>query len=58
MDEFEKCRFCCWYDNFIGCRNLSCCQYDRFEVCKEKIIEKARESGFSVADIVALMNLD
>ena len=58
MDDWCKCRFCFWYDNYIGCTNIGCCQYDQFKPNRDVITEKAKETGMSVADIVLLINLE
>lgn len=57
MDEYSKCEFCTYYDNYDGCTNWFCCGKNAYEPDKQRIIEKSKESGLSVADIVALINL-
>jgi hypothetical protein len=57
MREYDKCRFCKWYSIYDGCTNGYCYNKQYFEADERKIIEKAEESGMSVADIIALMNL-
>ena len=59
MDEFDKCRFCKHYDNFDGCVYVcGCIDCDSYEPNKNRIIEKAKEKRMSVADVIALINLD
>lgn len=60
MNEFDKCYFCRKYDNFDGCTDDFCCRATReyYEPSKERIIEKAKENGISVSDVVALINFD
>jgi hypothetical protein len=57
MDEYDKCRFCKYYDNFDGCRKWYCENKDDYEPNKQRIIEKAKEAGLSVADVIALINM-
>ena len=59
MDEYDKCRFCIKYDNFEGCRDWHCptATKDYFQPNRERIIEKAKEKGLSVADVIALINI-
>ena len=56
LDEYSKCRFCKWYDDYEGCEAI-CDNYDGFEPNKHKIIEKSQETGMSVSDIVTLINM-
>ena len=58
MDEYDKCRFCCSYDEYDGCTNWWCNNKDAFKPYKTRIIEKAKEKDISVADVIALMNMD
>ena len=60
MDEFDKCRFCRKYDNFDGCTDDFCCKptRDYYEPRKDLIIEKAKEKGISVSDVIALINMN
>ena len=57
IDEYNKCRFCKRYDDFDGCE-FGCINHKGFEPNKFKIIEKSKETGLSVADIIALINLE
>lgn len=59
MDKFDKCRFCCHYDDFDGCTNEFCARYSHefYEPNKTRILEKAKELGISVVDLIALINL-
>lgn len=56
-NEFEKCEFCTHHDSFKNCK-CSCDHYDRFKPNNERIIIKAKERGLSVADVVALININ
>jgi hypothetical protein len=38
--------------------NWCCNNKDDFKPYKERIIEKAKENGISVADVIALINMD
>ena len=60
MDEFDKCRFCKNYDSFDGCVNFYPCNdmHNYFVPNKDRIIEKAREKGITVSDVIALFNMD
>ena len=60
LDEYDKCRFCKKYDNFDGCTDDFCesSTKEYFQPSKERIIEKANESGFSIVDLVALINME
>ena len=58
MREYDKCYFCKNYDLYEGCEVPYCYNKQYFEADERKIIEKAEESGMSVADIIALMNLE
>lgn len=58
MDEYDKCRFCKYYDTYEGCTNYYCDFGNCFIAAKEKIIAKAKEEGISVADVIALMKLE
>ena len=60
LDEYDKCRFCKKYDNFDGCTDYFCASATKeyFEPSKERIIEKAKESGLSIVDVVALINME
>lgn len=56
MREYAKCNFCRYYDSYDGCENI-CNNYSEFSVSYQKIIDKAKEAGITVADVVALINL-
>lgn len=58
MDEYCKCRFCKWYDSYEGCDGWGCDHYSSYEPNKARIIEKAQEQGISVADVIALINMN
>lgn len=58
MDEYDKCRFCKSYDDYDGCQNWYCERKGDYKPNKQKIIEKSRETGLSVADIVALIEME
>lgn len=59
LDEYDKCRFCKKYDSFDGCTDYFCGSAikEYFEPNRESIIEKAKEKGISVADLIALINM-
>lgn len=56
MDEYCKCRFCKSYDEYEGCE-WGCDNFEGYESNKNRLIEKAKEKGISVADLIALINL-
>ena len=56
MDEYCKCRFCKAYDEYEGCE-WGCDNFEGYESNKNRLIEKAKEKGISVADLIALINL-
>ena len=58
MDEYAKCRFCKWYDNYEGCGSFTCCNNSNYKPSKQKIIEKSQDTGLSVADIIALIDME
>lgn len=58
IDDWSKCRFCKYYDNYSGCWNMGCYEMDKYKPNRDKIVEKAKDTGMSVADIVALINLE
>ena len=57
MREYDKCNFCKWYDIYEGCEQ-PCSNKDCFEANTNKIIAKANEDGITVADVIALINLE
>ena len=57
-DEFNKCYFCCYYDEFDGCESVGCYNKNGYKANKNRIIEKAKEKGISVADVIALINME
>lgn len=58
MDEYCKCRFCTKFDNYDGCQDWFCSCYNNYKPSREKIIEKSQSAGFSVTDVIALINLE
>ena len=58
LDEFDKCRFCKWYDDYEGCDNGFCCpaEHDDFKIDIGRVVEKAKEMNMSVTDVVTLIN--
>ena len=58
MSEWSKCNFCYYHDNSDGCWNMGCYEMDGYKPDRDKIIEKANDTGMSVADIIALINLE
>lgn len=59
MDYFDKCIYCKSYDDFEGCTDDWCDEESKyfFKPNKIKMIEKSKENGISVADLIALINL-
>lgn len=57
LDEYSKCNFCHYHDNFDGCRAWSCSNYDYYKPNKNRIVEKAKEVGISVTDVIALIEI-
>lgn len=57
LKEYSKCRFCKWYVSYGGCEAI-CYDYDGYEPVMTKIIEKAKEEDISVADVLALIDLE
>ena len=57
MLKYSKCRFCKWYVSYNGCETI-CYDYDGYEPVMTKIIEKAKEEDISVADVLALIDLE
>ena len=59
MEEFNKCRFCSKYNDYEGCTDDFCCSATRdyFIADTDRIIEKSKEKGISVSDVISLMNL-
>ena len=58
IDEYDKCRFCKNWDDNAYDFHCFCIAKNAFKADKQKIIEKAKETGLSVADIVALIELE
>ena len=58
LDEYDKCRFCKWYDNFDGCMAWACDNKSGYEPNKDRIVEKSKEKGISVVDLIALINME
>lgn len=58
MDEYCKCNFCKKYDTYDGCQDWFCSSHDSYEPSRQRIVEKAQCSGISVADVIALINLE
>lgn len=55
-NEFDKCYYCKLYGDFEGCE-WGCDNKEGFEPDHNKIIEKAKEKGISVTDVISLINL-
>ena len=55
-DEFDKCHFCRYYDEYEGCE-YGCENKTGFEPNHDRIIAKAKEKDISVVDVIALMNM-
>lgn len=58
MDEYDKCRFCYFYDDYDGCIDWFCNDRDSYRANKSRIIEKAKEEGISVSDVLTLINMN
>lgn len=58
MREYDKCYFCQNYKEEYECCFRRCSDHRLFEVDDDKIFEKAKESGLSVADVIALMKVE
>ena len=58
LSEYNKCRFCSYYDNYEGCTNWFCSNKDGYKANQHRIIDKANEEGLSVADVIALIETD
>ena len=57
LDEYSKCKFCLYYDGFDGCNNWFCENKNDYKPNKNRIVEKAKEKGVSVVDLIALINM-
>lgn len=55
-NEFDKCYFCKYYDEYDGCE-YDCDDKTGFEPNHDRIIAKAKEKNISVTDVIALMNV-
>lgn len=55
-NEFDKCFFCEYYDEYEGCVD-GCSNHEAFSSNHERIIRKAKEKNISVQDVIALINL-
>ena len=55
-NEFYKCFFCKYYDEYEGCVD-GCYHQEDFSPNHERIIRKAKEKNISVQDVIALINL-
>lgn len=56
-NEFRKCDFCSCYDEYEGCE-WGCNNHEDFKPNNDRIITKAKEKGISVADVIALININ
>ena len=59
MDYFDKCIYCKLYDDFEGCLDDFCDKTSKqyFDPNKIKLIEKSKELGISITDLIALIKL-
>lgn len=57
MDEFNKCRYCQYYDEYDGCVNGYCWERDEYVPNRYKIIKKAKQLEISVYDLLDLIEL-
>ena len=56
MSEWNKCRFCVWnYDT--GCE-VFCRDHEEYKPDPDRLIEKAKEKGISVTDVIALIEFE
>lgn len=55
MNEFDKCRFCQSYDEEKGCEDKMCWSRYHYRLDVDKIINKSRERGISVTDVLNLI---
>ena len=55
MNEFDKCRFCQSYDEEKGCADITCWSRYHYRLDVDKIINKAKERGISVTDVLNLI---
>lgn len=55
-NEFRKCNFCSYYDEYEGCE-WGCNNPEDFKPDNDRIINKAKK-GISVADVIALININ
>ena len=41
LDEFDKCNFCKWFDDYEGCDNGFCCpaEHDDFKMDMSRVVE-------------------
>lgn len=56
MNEFDKCKFYKYYDEYEGCE-CACYNKEDFKPDHERIIKKAKNMHISITDIIALINL-
>ena len=56
-NEFRKCNFCSYYYEYEGCE-WGCNNHEDFKPDNDRIITKAKEKGISVADVIALININ
>ena len=59
MHEFDKCHFCASYNLTEGwCDNIWCDRKTHTDYILDvnKILNKAKEMGASISDVIALMN--
>ena len=57
MDDFRKCNFCQYYDEYEGCE-WGCDNYEDFKPAKWRMVEFAKEHKISVADLIALIEME
>lgn len=55
-DEYCACHFCHFYTLTENCTEI-CWGYMNFSPDKIRIVEKAKEKGISVVDVLALMKM-
>ena len=58
MDEFGKCSFCKYWDNYDGNTNCWCGDNDGFKIDIQKIYDKAHILGIGVADVLQAIGFE
>lgn len=56
MGEYGKCNFCKHNDLYITCPSQNPHGCGGYKANEQKIIDKSKDKGMSVADVIALIN--